>query len=1383
MVALPQASATVNGYLASGDWSAFNAKEPAISLGTSLQYWRGDKTWQTLNPAAVGALSPTGNGSGLTNLQWSQIGNTPTALAGYGITNGALNTTTVNGHPLSSNVTVSASDVGLGNVLNVAQEPAISLGSSLQYWRGDKTWQTLNPAAVGAAPATSGTAILKGNNSGGFANAAAGTDYQSPLTFSQSIANSSGTVTLSGDSSSPGNSMLYGTNGSGIKGWYSQPSGGSGMTYPGAGVPNSTGSAWGTSYTVGTAANDLVQLNSSAQLPAVSAANLTNFPTFNQSTTGTAAGLSGSQTANYFYAAPNGSAGTASFRAMVAADVPTLNQNTTGSAATWTTARTLAGNSVNGSSNVAFANKFLVQGTSDSGLSAAQFLGSLGTGLLKNTTSTGVLSIAVSGTDFQSPLTFSQSVVNSSGAIALSGDSSSPGDSYYYGTNSSGTKGFFSLPSGGGMTYPGAGVPNSTGSAWGSSYTVGTAANDLVQLNSSGQLPAVSAVNLTNFPTFNQSTTGTAAGLSGSQTANYFYAAPNGTSGAAVWRAIVAADIPALNYQSPLTFTGGSVVNSSGSIALSGDSSSPGNSMLYGTNGSGIKGWYSQPSGGSGMTYPGAGVPLCTGSAWGTSYAVGTSANDLVQLNSSGQLPAVSGANLTNLTAAMVGAAPATTGTSILKGNGSGGTTAAVSNTDYAAVRDNGDPTYLWNGNYLLSRISDVWASITGGNLIVWGSNIYGTNLATVISTIGSSTPANLIVPPGTFAISANATVTPNIRLLPHNGAIISIPTGVTLTLNGPFEAGNYQVFALTGTGIVVPGPAMRGKLNACWWGADPTGATDSSAAINQMTASVRHGAAGTLSDYVYAGFYLPGGGSYLINTALNFAGLGSFSFYTDPAFSATLNLQTNNTPGIDFTGVIQATIRNFYIHGVDSTAASSCAILQKRMVNFGNSGNVWLYDVNIDGYFKVCNIMNIGQEVSGYQNVVCRISADSGKSIAPICNLYMGGMDKTSPGIPSPYVTAESTNQGCDDVDINGCQFSSGDATTLHNIIFVVNVANIKVSNSYLYNYGLSAIKFYQYTGASAAGFQEFGVTFDNTHIEGTQSTATFWAYSDDNGRIGAAPIIKDSGGQTAPIGLYFQNISAVTQYLNIDGLPCSGLAFKADGDIDCAHMQRLGFPGQNNLAVNIAGALQHSTLILDTLQGYSIGVVNDCLIYSIPNGVGSGTLMVPGTLTWNNEGYGLNSVTWGRSVPTAGNYNQADIVLNNSGSGPTGWLCRSEGTFGTLSGMTGAITIGTNSLVVNSLTGITVGNYIHVAGAGYFTVQGINSSTLTVYLDGNASATVSGAAVTYNGPPVFIPFGPTGGATTARPTLGASDVGYCYYDTTTSHLVVWSGSAWVAP
>jgi hypothetical protein len=49
-----------------------------------------------------------------------------------------------------------------------------------------------------------------------------------------------------------------------------------------------------------------------------------------------------SQTANTFLAGPNGTSGTPTFRAIVAADIPTLNQNTTGSAATLTTARTIA---------------------------------------------------------------------------------------------------------------------------------------------------------------------------------------------------------------------------------------------------------------------------------------------------------------------------------------------------------------------------------------------------------------------------------------------------------------------------------------------------------------------------------------------------------------------------------------------------------------------------------------------------------------------------------------------------------------------------------------------------------------------------------------------------------------------------------------------------------------------------------------------------------------------------------------------------------------------------------------------------------------------------------------------------------------------------------
>jgi len=51
--------------------------------------------------------------------------------------------------------------------------------------------------------------------------------------------------------------------------------------------------------------------------------------------------------------------------------------------------------------------------TPNSGLSGEQALSALSTGILKNTTTTGVLSIAVAGTDYQAPLTFGIANTNS----------------------------------------------------------------------------------------------------------------------------------------------------------------------------------------------------------------------------------------------------------------------------------------------------------------------------------------------------------------------------------------------------------------------------------------------------------------------------------------------------------------------------------------------------------------------------------------------------------------------------------------------------------------------------------------------------------------------------------------------------------------------------------------------------------------------------------------------------------------------------------------------------------------------------------------------------------------------------------------------------------
>lgn len=89
--------------------TALNAKENTIAAGTTAQYYRGDKTWVTLDKAAAG----------LANVD---------------------NTSDVN-KPVS---TAQATSIA-------TKEPTIAAGTTAQYYRGDKTWQTLNSTSVGLA--------------------------------------------------------------------------------------------------------------------------------------------------------------------------------------------------------------------------------------------------------------------------------------------------------------------------------------------------------------------------------------------------------------------------------------------------------------------------------------------------------------------------------------------------------------------------------------------------------------------------------------------------------------------------------------------------------------------------------------------------------------------------------------------------------------------------------------------------------------------------------------------------------------------------------------------------------------------------------------------------------------------------------------------------------------------------------------------------------------------------------------------------------------------------------------------------------------------------------------------------------------------------------
>jgi len=80
------ASASANGALSSTDWSTFNGKEPAITLGTTSQYWRGDKTFQDF-ATAVRASVLTGYTVGAN----TALSATDSVLGAFGKVQGQLN--------------------------------------------------------------------------------------------------------------------------------------------------------------------------------------------------------------------------------------------------------------------------------------------------------------------------------------------------------------------------------------------------------------------------------------------------------------------------------------------------------------------------------------------------------------------------------------------------------------------------------------------------------------------------------------------------------------------------------------------------------------------------------------------------------------------------------------------------------------------------------------------------------------------------------------------------------------------------------------------------------------------------------------------------------------------------------------------------------------------------------------------------------------------------------------------------------------------------------------------------------------------------------------------------------------------------------------------
>lgn len=125
--------------------------------------------------------------------------------------------TTVNGHALSTNVSVTASDVGLGSVDNTSDATKNSASVTLTNKTISGSSNTLSNIAQSSV---SNLTTDLGNK----VNTTLSVSGASSLTGGGSLTTDR-TITLINDSATPGNDKYYGTNGSGTKGYYDLPTG------------------------------------------------------------------------------------------------------------------------------------------------------------------------------------------------------------------------------------------------------------------------------------------------------------------------------------------------------------------------------------------------------------------------------------------------------------------------------------------------------------------------------------------------------------------------------------------------------------------------------------------------------------------------------------------------------------------------------------------------------------------------------------------------------------------------------------------------------------------------------------------------------------------------------------------------------------------------------------------------------------------------------------------------------------------------------------------------------------------------------------------------------------------------------------------------------
>lgn len=221
----------------------------------------------------------------------------------------------------------------------------------------------------------------------------------------------------------------------------------------------------------------------------------------------------------------------------------------------------------------------------------------------------------------------------------------------------------------------------------------------------------------------------------------------------------------------------------------------------------------------------------------------------------------------------------------------------------------------------------------------------WGNDLSSVVSAIGSTTATVEIN--SAMTVSANLTIPTTMHIKFGKAGVVTVDTGVTLTINGPMEVGKYQIFSCSGTGVVVFGVGYLVDIYPEWWGIDGT-ADD--VQINQAIQAASAGATVWLS------------GAYSITSAVSL-NKTKVSLKSRSVYGASLSTAS------DINGIVinarYVDISNIFIHSTYATPTTSSGVL------LVDSGSEIVADCRLTNIF----VQNFAYGIALYSSTVLGIS------------------------------------------------------------------------------------------------------------------------------------------------------------------------------------------------------------------------------------------------------------------------------------------------------------------------------------------------------------------------------------------------------------------------